>query len=49
MLSARLRRFGIEEGSFIVAEECVYGTLIQSATVAPVEIYALAQGLIYPE
>jgi AbrB family looped-hinge helix DNA binding protein len=33
------RRLGIEEGSFVVAEEREDGILIRPATVLPVEIY----------
>ena len=41
VLPARLRRrLGIEEGSFVVAEERVDGILIRPATVLPVEIYS---------
>ena len=40
VLPARLRRrLGIEEGSFVVAEEREDGILIRPATVLPVEIY----------
>lgn len=40
VLPARLRRrFGIEEGSFVIAEECAEGILIRPAVVTPVEIY----------
>ena len=40
VLPAKLRRrLGIEEGSFVVAEERVDGILIRPATVLPVEIY----------
>ena len=35
----RPRRLGIEEGSFVVAEEREDGILIRPATVLPVEIY----------
>jgi AbrB family looped-hinge helix DNA binding protein len=41
VLPARLRRrLGIEEGSFVVAEEREDGILIRPATVLPVEIYS---------
>lgn len=41
VLPARLRRrLGIEEGSFVVAEEREGGILIRPATVLPVEIYS---------
>ncbi len=40
VLPAKLRhRLGIEEGSFIVAEEREDGILIRPATVLPVEVY----------
>jgi AbrB family looped-hinge helix DNA binding protein len=40
VLPAKLRRrLGIEEGSFVVAEERADGILIRPATVLPVEIY----------
>jgi AbrB family looped-hinge helix DNA binding protein len=40
VLPAKLcRRLGIEEGSFVVAEEREDGILIRPATVLPVEIY----------
>ena len=40
VLPAKLRRrLGIEEGSFVVAEERDDGILIRPATVLPVEIY----------
>jgi AbrB family looped-hinge helix DNA binding protein len=40
VLPAKLRRrLGIEEGSFVVAEERAEGILIRPATVLPVEIY----------
>ena len=40
VLPARLRRrFGIEEGSFVIAEESTEGILIRPAAVTPVEIY----------
>jgi len=41
VLPAKLRRrLGIEEGSFVVAEEREDGILIRPATVVPIEIYA---------
>jgi AbrB family looped-hinge helix DNA binding protein len=41
VLRARLRRrLGIEEGSFVVAEEREDGILIRPAAVLPVEIYS---------
>jgi len=41
IVPARLRRkFGIEEGGLIVAEERPEGILIRPATAVPVEIYA---------
>lgn len=41
VLPAKLRRrLGIEEGSFVVAEEREDGILIRPAAVLPVEIYA---------
>lgn len=40
VLPAKLRRrLGIEEGSFVVAEEREEGILIRPATVLPVEVY----------
>jgi bifunctional DNA-binding transcriptional regulator/antitoxin component of YhaV-PrlF toxin-antitoxin module len=33
------RRYGIEEGSFVVAEPCEGGVLIRPALVLPVEVY----------
>jgi len=40
VLPAKLRRrLGIEEGSFVVAEERQDGILIRPATVLPVEVY----------
>jgi AbrB family looped-hinge helix DNA binding protein len=40
VLPAKLRRrFGIEEGTIVVAEESPYGILIRPATAVPVEIY----------
>lgn len=35
------RRFGIEEGSFVIAEEREEGVLIRPAVVMPVEVYTL--------
>jgi AbrB family looped-hinge helix DNA binding protein len=41
VLPAKLRRrLGIEEGSFVVAEERQDGILIRPATVVPIEIYS---------
>ena len=40
VLPAKLRRrLGIEEGSFVVAEERENGILIRPATVLPIEVY----------
>ncbi|SRR6266542_1807924 len=40
VLPARMRRrYGIEEGTMVVAEESPYGILIRPAVVVPVEIY----------
>lgn len=40
VLPARLRRrYGIEEGTMVVAEEAPYGILVRPAVVVPVEIY----------
>jgi AbrB family looped-hinge helix DNA binding protein len=40
VLPAKMRRrYGIEEGTMVVAEESPYGILIRPATVLPVEIY----------
>lgn len=40
VIPARLRkRFGIEEGSLVVAEETEEGVLIRPAVAVPVEIY----------
>lgn len=40
VLPAKLRRrLGIEEGSFVIAEEREDGILIRPATVLPIEIY----------
>jgi AbrB family looped-hinge helix DNA binding protein len=42
VLPAKLRRrLGIEEGSFVVAEEREDGILIRPAAVLPVEVYTL--------
>jgi AbrB family looped-hinge helix DNA binding protein len=38
--AALRRRFGIEEGSLVIAEETEEGVLIRSAVVMPVEVYA---------
>jgi AbrB family looped-hinge helix DNA binding protein len=44
VLPAKLRRrLGIEEGSFVVAEEREDGILIRPATVLPVEVYTPAR------
>jgi AbrB family looped-hinge helix DNA binding protein len=44
VLPAKLRRrLGIEEGSYVVAEEREDGILIRPATVLPVEIYSPAR------
>jgi len=41
VVPARLRRkFGIEEGGLVVAEECDDGILIRPAVAIPVEIYS---------
>jgi AbrB family looped-hinge helix DNA binding protein len=41
VLPAKMRRrYGIEEGTMVVAEESPYGILIRPAVVVPVEIYA---------
>jgi AbrB family looped-hinge helix DNA binding protein len=41
VLPAKLRRrLGIEEGSFVVAEEREDGILIRPATVLPIEVYS---------
>jgi AbrB family looped-hinge helix DNA binding protein len=37
--AALRRRYGIEEGSFVVAEPCKGGVLIRPALVLPVEVY----------
>ena len=37
--AALRRRYGIEEGSFVVAEPCEGGVLIRPALVLPVEVY----------
>ena len=40
VLPAKMRRrYGIEEGSMVVAEESPYGILVRPAIVMPVEIY----------
>jgi AbrB family looped-hinge helix DNA binding protein len=40
VLPAKMRRrYGIEEGTMVVAEESPYGILIRPAIVVPVEIY----------
>jgi AbrB family looped-hinge helix DNA binding protein len=40
VLPAKMRRrYGIEEGTMVVAEESPYGILIRPAVVYPVEIY----------
>ena len=41
VIPAKLRqRFGLNEGSFVVAEEHEEGVLIQPAAVMPVEVYS---------
>src|SRR5215510_8482652 len=41
VLPAKMRRrYGIEEGTMVVAEESPYGILIRPAVVVPVEIYS---------
>jgi AbrB family looped-hinge helix DNA binding protein len=37
--AALRRRYGIEEGSFVVAEPCEGGVLIRPALVLPIEVY----------
>jgi AbrB family looped-hinge helix DNA binding protein len=37
--AALRRRYGIEEGSFVIAEPCDGGVLIRPALVLPVEVY----------
>jgi AbrB family looped-hinge helix DNA binding protein len=37
--AALRRRYGIEEGSIVVAEPCAGGVLIRPAVVLPVEVY----------
>ena len=37
--AALRRRYGIEEGSFVIAEPCEGGVLIRPALVLPVEVY----------
>ena len=40
LLPANLRRrFGLEEGSYVIAEECQEGILLRPAVLLPVEIY----------
>ena len=40
MIPAALRRrFGIQEGSYVVAEPCEGGILIRPALVLPIEVY----------
>jgi AbrB family looped-hinge helix DNA binding protein len=40
VLPAKMRRrYGIEEGTMVIAEESPYGILIRPAVVVPVEIY----------
>jgi len=39
--AALRRRFGIEEGSYVVAEPCEGGVLIRPALVLPIEVYTL--------
>lgn len=42
VIPAKLRkRFGIEEGTYVVAEEREDGVLIRPAVVLPIEIYSL--------
>jgi len=44
VLPAKMRRrYGIEEGTMVVAEESPYGILIRPAVVVPVEIYTPAR------
>jgi len=41
VLPAKMRRrYGIEEGTMVVAEESPYGILIRPAVVVPLEIYS---------
>ena len=41
VLSAKLRRrYGLEEGTTVVAEEVEYGVLLRPAALLPVEIYS---------
>ena len=41
VLPAKMRRrYGIDEGSMVVAEEAPYGILIRPAAVLPIEIYS---------
>ncbi len=37
--AALRRRYGIEEGSFVIAEPCESGVLIRPALVLPIEVY----------
>jgi bifunctional DNA-binding transcriptional regulator/antitoxin component of YhaV-PrlF toxin-antitoxin module len=37
--AALRRRYGIEEGTFVIAEPCKGGVLIRPAVVLPVEVY----------
>ena len=37
--AALRRRFGIEEGSYVIAEACEGGVLIRPALVLPIEVY----------
>jgi AbrB family looped-hinge helix DNA binding protein len=40
VLPAKLRRrYGLEEGTMVVAEESPYGVLLRPAVVVPVEVY----------
>jgi AbrB family looped-hinge helix DNA binding protein len=44
VLPARLRkRYGLEEGSMVVAEESEYGVLLRPAAVMPIEVYSPAR------
>ena len=41
VLPAKMRRrYGIDEGTMVVAEEAAYGILIRPAAVLPIEIYS---------
>jgi len=41
VVPARLRRrYGMEEGTMVVAEESPYGVLLRPAAVVPVEVYS---------